>query len=119
MQRYRVTNAVSPSVTDHIQPGYECYHIMTPMGNGISWKAVAPDKRELAEKDWYNQFKYMDPNEINEKMGMPPNYVVLKHGEEPLSKWVRENFDIDSTSKESNNDVVFIGEWKGYANKDK
>ncbi len=112
MNTYRITDAVGLTVASGINPEYKAYQIMVPISaNSISWKPLKPSNAELNKQDWYSPWEFMDPNEVNTKMGLPPNYIVLNRKNEKLLDWVKKNFKVKEIIKNSKNDIVFRGEW--------
>lgn len=118
MPKYRIAETASTLVIDSIQPGYTCYNVMVQLSeNSLSWTPLQPNKNELFKQEWHDQHVFMDPNEVNKRMGMPPYYAVIKQCQEGLKAWIEENFEVENYEKDSFTDIVFDGEYK-YADKD-
>lgn len=113
MSKYRIAETASAAVIDSIQPGYTCFNIMVPLSeNSLSWKPLEPNKDKLYKQKWFDPHVFMDPNEINKKMGIPPHYAVVKQFEGGLKNWIEENFEIDNYEKDTFTDIVFNGTYK-------
>ena len=92
---------------DFTKIGYQFY----ASNNDGSWSPLGPKKSEITKQSWYKPYKFIDPNEINEKMGYPPSYIVLDR-KESLIDWIQANYNVKKLIKESSRDIIFDGEFK-------
>lgn len=111
MAKYRIANNLPSKIKSNTRMDlYRCYGLLTPR-NDFTWSPVAPSPEELAKQPWYNVLKYVDPNEINEKMGMPPYYAVIPVAEN-LHDWVVKNFKVEKFYQDAVDDIIFEGEYQ-------
>lgn len=108
--QYKITDTISPSVITRVDPHYKIYQLLMQNKKG-GWISIKPTHEDLKDKKWYKQFTFYDPNELNEKCGLPPFYIVLKKGS-LLEDWVKQNFE-DVKISETSYDFCFEGTYKG------
>ena len=111
---YRAADSIPSEVTLNVDPQYRMYQLLFKEENLLSWSPVGPSKQDLYDQEWYNPIKFMDPNEINLKMGYPPAYIVVKDPE-PLAllNWIKDNFSNLEIIKDAPSDIIFEGKYNG------
>lgn len=109
--RYRFAANMPVVVTQFIKPGKVGYQLMTQgKDNGFTWNFVQPPVNERPTSR-----KFIDPNLINQNAGLPPLYGVFDaYDTESVEKWIHEHFDNVEFTKQTPNDFVFRGDFKGY-----
>lgn len=111
MPIYRVINSISPEASSKMSAEYNGYSLLTcEKENDIIWKSVKPPFDLLCKQAWYKPFTFFDPNEINQKMGLPPNYVALERGKDIVT-YIKSLFTISKIIKNDPKDFCFEGEY--------
>lgn len=111
MAIYRVINNISPEAASRMSPEYNGYSVLTCDKEGdVIWKPIKPSLELMSKQPWYRPFTFFDPNEINEKMGLPPNYIALERGKD-IIKHLKSIFTIKRILKDDNKDFCFEGDY--------
>lgn len=112
--KYRLQNTLDSMVKSKIKKGFYGLQLVKSDG-GIVWDTMKPTSKDLKKLKEYNPFEFIDPNELNTKLGLPPYYVIFKEGEDP-EEWVRKNFDVETFVRLGRFDIIIEGEYRGTGN---
>lgn len=76
-KEYRIINYNPLPVQSNVEDGYTIYTINEHV-NRMTYSILSPDLDKLAqEMEDYNPMKFYDPNELNDKFGLPPAYIFV------------------------------------------
>ena len=114
MPKYRLSNTLPSNIKSKIKKGYIGL-MLTKSDGGISWSTMKPKQEEMAKIEGYSPFTFIDPNEINEKLGHPPYYAIVKSIEE-IEDWIKERFNVEKITRLGRTDIVFEGDYSGTRN---
>lgn len=107
--RYRIVDAlVEDQIKQKIAPGYKIYKILKEASTG--WLELRPTQIELRKQEWHNPNKFMDPNEMNKKMNLPPNYLVEDTKKKDIMDKIKESFAGFKLLKNNFGDIMI--EWQ-------
>jgi len=103
---YTLLEDIPPNIADSIEEGYIYLSLNKQASYGM-YEAITPTSYDGT---LINPLVDIDPNELNKKCNLPPNYFLVK--EDKVKEEIAKHFDISSWQ----GDRCFTGKFKGWKN---